>query len=78
MATTTNPTFSDIVALLNTLYNNDPNISNAPHGVFWQNTNRDDFVAIKTDNWIVSGPLITLRSPDRVKSLSSSVWHHAI
>lgn len=57
------PTFSDIVTLLNTLYNNDPNIDNAPHGTFWQNTTRDAFVAIQTDNWGVTGPLVALGDP---------------
>jgi hypothetical protein len=58
-----NPTFSDIVTLLNTLYNNDPNINNAPHAAFWQNTTRDAFVQIQTDNWGVNGPLVTLGNP---------------
>jgi hypothetical protein len=58
-----NPTFADIVGLLNTLYNNDPNIDDAPHGAFWQNTNRDAFIAIKTDRWRVAGPLVTLNDP---------------
>ncbi len=60
----TNPHFPDIVGLLNTLYNNDPDIGDAPHGAFWQNTTRDAFVAIKTDNWGVVGSLITLGNPD--------------
>jgi hypothetical protein len=58
-----NPTFSDIVALLNALYNNDPNIDNAPHGTFWQSTTRDDFVQIQTDSWGVTGPLVDLGAP---------------
>jgi hypothetical protein len=58
-----NPTFSDIVKLLNSLYNNDPNIGNAPHGAFWQNTTRNAFVAIQTDNWGVNGPLVKLGDP---------------
>ena len=59
-----NPTFSDIVTLLNTLYNNDPNIGNAPHAAFWQNTTRDAFVQIQTDIWGVEGPLVALGSPN--------------
>jgi hypothetical protein len=59
--TTSNPTFTDVVNLLNVLYNNDPNIDDAPHGAFWKNKTRDDFVKIKTDDWQVSGPLITLK-----------------
>jgi hypothetical protein len=55
-----NPTFADIVNLLNTLYNNDPDIGDAPHGAFWQNTTRNAFVAIQTDNWGVNGPLVAL------------------
>lgn len=58
-----NPTFAEIVALLNTLYNNDPNIANAPHGRFWQNTTRDAFVQIRTDNWGVDGELVALGNP---------------
>jgi hypothetical protein len=60
-----NPTFNDIVTLLNALYNNDPNINNAPHGAFWQNTNRNAFVQIKTDNWGVNGALVTLGNPQK-------------
>jgi hypothetical protein len=59
-----NPTFTDIVTLLNTLYNNDPNIDNAPHAAFWQNTTRDAFVAIQTDDWGVNGPLVALGKPN--------------
>jgi hypothetical protein len=57
--TTSNPVFSDIVALLNTLYAGDPNIGNAPHGAFWQNTTHDLFVKITTDDWGVPGALVT-------------------
>jgi hypothetical protein len=57
--TTSNPVFSDIVALLNILYAGDPNIDNAPHGAFWQNTVRNSFVAIRTDDWGVPGALVT-------------------
>ena len=59
--TTDNPTFTDIVNLLNALYNNDPNIDDAPHGAFWKNATRDAFVAIKTDAWGVPGSLVTLK-----------------
>ena len=58
-----NPTFADIVTLLNTLYNNDPNIGNAPHAAFWQNTTRNAFVQIQTDAWGVNGPLVALGQP---------------
>src|SRR5262245_12082777 len=61
----TNPTFSDIVLLLGTLANNAPNIANAPHGAFWQNTTRDKFIQIKTDNWGVPGNLVTLKQPQQ-------------
>jgi hypothetical protein len=60
-----NPTFNDIVTLLNTLYNNDPNIDDAPHGAFWQNTTRNAFVQIQTDHWGVQGPLVTLGNPQQ-------------
>lgn len=61
---TTNPTFSDIVNLLNTLVPvSDPNINDAPHGPFWRGTTRDQFVAITTDNWGVPGPLVTPGNP---------------
>jgi hypothetical protein len=60
---TANPTFTDIVNLLSTLVNNDPNIGDAPHGAFWMNTTRDAFVAIQTDNWGVPGNLVTLGNP---------------
>jgi hypothetical protein len=59
--TKSNPTFADIVNLLNTLYNNDPDIDAAPHGAFWKNTTRDAFVAIQTDPWGVAGALVTLK-----------------
>lgn len=62
--TTTNPSFADIVQLLNVLYNNDPDIGDAPHGAFWQGTTRDAFVAIKTDAWGVPGPLVALKNPN--------------
>lgn len=58
-----NPTFADIVNLLNILYNNDPNIGDAPHGAFWQNTNRDAFVGRRTDAWGVAGQFVTLKDP---------------
>jgi hypothetical protein len=57
------PTFSDIVNLLNELASNDPNIGDAPHGAFWQNTTRDEFIQIRTDNWGVPGPLVILGQP---------------
>jgi hypothetical protein len=58
-----NPTFADIVALLNTLFNNDPSIGDAPHGAFWQTNTRDAFVAIQTDAWGIAGPLVALKNP---------------
>jgi hypothetical protein len=60
-----NPTFTDIVSLLNVLYNNDPNINDAPHGAFWKNTDRDTFVARLTDPWGVPGRLVTLKNPNK-------------
>jgi hypothetical protein len=55
-----NPTFSDIVALLNTLVPlTDDNIKDAPHVAFWRNIDRDAFVALKTDDWTVPGNLVT-------------------
>jgi hypothetical protein len=61
---TSNPVFSDIVQLLDTLVpTNDPNIDDAPHGAYWRNTTRDAFVGIKTDDWGVPGSLITLGQP---------------
>jgi hypothetical protein len=60
-----NPTFSDIVNLLNALYNNDPHIGRAPHKAFWQNTNRNAFVSLKTDDWEVDGALVTLGDPNK-------------
>ena len=59
----TNPTFSDIVTLLGALANNDPNITDAPHGAFWANTTRDAFVGIQTDDWGVSGALVVPGNP---------------
>jgi hypothetical protein len=60
-----NPTFTDIVNLLNVLYNNDPDIGDSPHGAFWTKTTRDAFVAIMTDAWGVAGPLVTLKDPNK-------------
>src|SRR5262249_31730327 len=62
-----NPTFQEIVNLLNVLYNNDPHINRAPHKAFWQNTTRDVFVATKTDACGVVGPLVTLKDPNKSK-----------
>lgn len=59
-----NPTFSDIVNLLNDLVNNDSTIG-GPHRAFWRNTTRDAFVQIQTDRWGVSGPLVTLGQPNQ-------------
>jgi hypothetical protein len=59
-----NPTFSDIMTLLNTLFNKDPNIGDSPHGIFWQNTTRDAFVKIRTDPWGATGPLVALGDPN--------------
>jgi hypothetical protein len=60
-----NLTFADIVNLLNALYNNDPHIGRAPHKTFWQNTSRDAFVSLKTDDWEVDGALVTLGDPNK-------------
>ena len=62
---TNNPTFADIVSLLNVLYNNDPDINDAPHRAFWKNTTRDAFVSLKTDSWGVPGSLVTLKDPTK-------------
>jgi hypothetical protein len=62
--TTSKPTFSDIVQLLDTLINKDPNIGDAPHQIFWKNTTRDAFIQITTDNWGVPGKLVTLGNPN--------------
>lgn len=56
-----NPTFTNIVNLLNTLSNG--NAEDAPHGAFWSGVTRDAFVKIQTDNWGVNGPLISLGQP---------------
>jgi hypothetical protein len=56
--TAVNPRFADIVALLNTLYANDPNIDESPHGAFWQNVDRNTFVGMRTDDWGVAGMLV--------------------
>ena len=54
-----NPTFSDIVDLLNTLVPlGDPNIKDAPHQAFWRGVTRDQFVSKTTDDWGVNGKLV--------------------
>ena len=59
-----NPTFSDIVQLLQTLTDNDPNIeSGSPHGAFWKQ-NYDTFMAQKTDAWTVPGSLVVKGDPN--------------
>jgi hypothetical protein len=61
-----NPTFSDIVALLNTLIpQSDTNIGDAPHNAFWRNISRDAFVALTTGDWGVDGKLVVPGSPDK-------------
>jgi hypothetical protein len=55
---TDQPTFADIVTLLNTLFAADPNIGRSPHKAFWQNTARDNFVAIQTGAWGAEGSLV--------------------
>ena len=55
---TAQPTFADIVTLLNTLFAADPNIGHSPHKAFWQNTTRDSFVAIQTSAWGADGSLV--------------------
>jgi len=60
-----NPTYSDIVALLNTLVpTTDPNIESAPHLAFWRTMSRDEFVNKDTSDWGVSGPLVALNNPN--------------
>jgi hypothetical protein len=61
---TANPGFADICALLDTLVPpTDNNINNAPHQAFWRSgknyVSRDDFLALKTDDWGISGNLVT-------------------
>jgi hypothetical protein len=58
------PSFLDVVTLLNVLYGDDPDIGSAPHGAFWQNVNRDEFVAMKTDDWGVPGSLVIPGQPE--------------
>jgi Ferritin-like len=59
------PVFSDIVALLQTLTGNDPNLgTGSPHGAFWNQT-YDAFVALKTDDWGVPGNLVTKGDPNK-------------
>jgi hypothetical protein len=53
-----NPTYSDIVNLLQTLTGNDPNLdANSPHGAFW-NQSYAAFMAQTTDAWGVPGSLV--------------------
>lgn len=57
-SSSSNPTFFDIVTLLQTLTGNDPNLqSDSPHGPFW-NQSYDSFMAQKTDAWSVPGNLV--------------------
>ena len=59
-----NPTFSDIVNLLNTLVPvNDTNINDAPHQAFWRACTRDQFVSKSTDDWGVNGKLVVPGDP---------------
>jgi hypothetical protein len=59
------PVFSDIVALLQTLTGNDPNLgTGSPHGAFW-NQPYDAFIAQKTDEWGVPGNLVTKGDPNK-------------
>ena len=59
-----NPAFSDIVTLLQTLTGDDPNLdANSPHGAFW-NQNYDAFMAQKTDAWGVAGNLVVKNNPN--------------
>jgi hypothetical protein len=59
-----NPTFSDIVNLLNTLVPvSDQNISDAPHQAFWRGCTRDEFVSKKTDDWGINGKLVVPGDP---------------
>src|SRR5215469_8913703 len=56
--------FADVVSLLNELTHDDPNINTkSPHGTFWQNKSRTQFLAIRTDNWGVPGALVTPGEP---------------
>jgi Ferritin-like len=61
--TTQTPIFSDIVALLQTLAGNDPNLgTGSPHGAFW-NQSYEAFIAQKTDAWGVPGSLVVKGDP---------------
>lgn len=63
-ATVAGPTFSDVVKLLETLVNADPNIAAAPHMAFWRNVSQVQFLAIQTDNWGLGGPLVVPGNAD--------------
>ena len=41
----------------------DPINTKSPHGAFWQNKTRSQFLAITTDNWGVPGRLVTPGQP---------------
>ena len=57
---TSEPTFEDILGVLDGLVSQtDENIPNAPHQAFWRTMGRDAFVDWKTDDWGVSGTLVT-------------------
>jgi len=59
----TNPTFADIVQLLQTLTGSDPNLdANSPHGAFW-NQSYPAFMAQTTDAWGVPGNLVVTGNP---------------
>jgi hypothetical protein len=62
-ASPSNPTFADIVTLLDTLTGSDPNLpSGSPHGAFWKQ-DYDTFMAQKTDAWTVPGSLVVKGDP---------------
>ena len=52
-----NPTYADVVAMLNTLVpTTDENINDAPHQAFWRTLTRDAFVNFDTSVWGIAGP----------------------
>jgi len=62
----TAPTFADILRLLDALVpTNDQNIDSAPHQAFWRGMTRDQFVSKTTDEWNVTGRLVTPGDPGK-------------
>jgi hypothetical protein len=60
----TNPTFTDVVNLLERLVNNDPHLDDgSPHQGFWRNVSEAQFLEIRTDAWGLEGRLIVPGNP---------------